>query len=84
MSAHFDRFLAEALTTDRETDDGLDRGELYGLYTSWCLINQLQPESAEALWTALKGRRITPGDNTLAMSGPAALDYIVASSPELA
>lgn len=84
MSAHFDRFLAEALTTDRETDDGLDKGELYVLYTSWCLINQLQPESAEALWAALKSPRITPGDNTLAMSGPAALDYIVASSPELA
>jgi hypothetical protein len=84
MSAHFDRFLTEALTDDRETDGGLDQEELYGLYTSWCLINQSQPEPAEALWAALEGRRIKPEDNTLAMSGPAALDYIVSSSPDLA
>lgn len=84
MSAHFDRFLAEALTTDRETDSGLAKEELYGLYTSWCLINHSEPEPAEALWAALKGHRIKPEDNTLAMSGPAALDYIVSSSPDLA
>ena len=84
MSAHFDLFLAEALTSDRETDGGLDKEELYGLYTSWCLINHRQPEPAEALWTALRGRQIKPSDNTLAMSGPAALNYIVCSSPDLA
>lgn len=84
MSAHFDQFFAEALTTDRETDSGLAKEELYGLYTSWCLINQGQPEPAEALWAALQGRRIKPDDNTLAMSGPAAVDYIVSSSPDLA
>jgi hypothetical protein len=84
MSAHFDRFLAEALTTERETDGGLDKEELFGLYTSWCLLNDCQPEPAEALWEALKGRRIETDDNTLAMSGPAALDYIVSSSPDLA
>jgi hypothetical protein len=83
MNEHFDRFLAEALTTDRETDGGLAKEELYGLYTSWCLMNQHQPEPAEALWVALDGRRIKPDDNTLAMSGPAALDYIVSSSPDL-
>ncbi len=83
MNEHFDRFLAEALTTDRETDGGLAKEELYGLYTSWCLMNQHQPEAAEALWAALDGRRIKPDDNTLAMSGPAALDYIVSSSPDL-
>jgi hypothetical protein len=83
MSAHFDQFLAEALTTDRETDGGLAKEELYGLHTSWCLINQSQPEPAEALWAALAGHRIRPDANTLAMSGPAALDYIVSSSPDL-
>ena len=41
MSAHFDRLLAEALTTDRETDGGLAREELYGLNTSWCLIDEI-------------------------------------------
>lgn len=83
MSTHFDQFLNEALTTFRETDGGLGREELYGLYTSWCHINQAQPESAESLWAALDGRRIKPEDNTLAMTGPAALDYIVSSSPDL-
>lgn len=84
MRAHFDQFFAEASTTDRETDSGLTKEGLYGLYTSWCLINQGQPEPADALWAALEDRRIKPDDNTLAMSGPAALDYIVSSSPDLA
>ena len=44
-ATHFDRFVAEALTTDRETDTGLSPDELYGLYTSWSLINQNQPET---------------------------------------
>ena len=83
MSVHFDRFLAEALTTDRETDGGLAKEELYGLYINWCLINQDPPEPAEALWADLEGHRIKPDANTLAMSGPAALDYIVSSSPDL-
>jgi hypothetical protein len=77
----FDRFLAEAVRTDRETDGGLGPDELYGLYTSWCLINNTQPESPKALWTALKDHRITPERNGLAMTGPAAADYILASDP---
>lgn len=84
MSAHFDRFLAEAQTSDREPDGGLDKEELYGLHTSWCPIHQSQPEPAEALWAALEDHSIKPDDNTLAMSGPAVLDYIVSSSPDLA
>lgn len=83
MSAHFDRFLREAVTTDRETDSGMDKDELYGLYTSWCLINRLEPVSPHNLWTALRGYRIRPDDNTLAMTGPAATDYILASAPTL-
>jgi hypothetical protein len=30
-SPHFDRFLSEALTTERESDAGLGKDELYGL-----------------------------------------------------
>lgn len=83
MNAHFDWFLRESVTTDRETDNGMDKDELYGLYTSWCLINRLEPESPENLWAALQGHRISPDDNTLAMTGPAATDYILASAPDL-
>jgi hypothetical protein len=39
----FEQFIAEALTTERETDTVLGPDELYGLYTSWCLIHKLQP-----------------------------------------
>ncbi|HEX2923260.1 MAG TPA: hypothetical protein VHS28_04455 [Chloroflexota bacterium] len=83
MSAHFDRFLAEAFTTERETDRGLAKEELYGLYTSWCLLNHAEPQPAEDLWAALADHQIRPNANTLAMSGPAAVDYIVSSSPDL-
>ena len=83
MRTHFDQFLQEAVTTDRETDSGMDKDELYGLYTSWCLINRLEPESPQNLWTALKDHRIRPDENTLAMTGPAATDYILSSAPDL-
>lgn len=83
-STHFDRFLLESLTPGRESDAGLCKDELYGLYTSWCLINQVNPEPARSLWTALKEHRINPKRNRLAMTGPAATDYILASSPKLA
>lgn len=82
-STHFDRFLMEAVTTDRETDGGLGADELYGLYTSWCLINQAPPEPPQALWAALKEHRIRPSHNGLAMTGPAATDYILSSVPDL-
>ena len=83
-SPHFDRFLSEALSTERESDAGLGKDELYGLYTSWCLINQDRPQTAQSLWAALKERRINPADNRLTMTGPAATDYILASAPNLA
>lgn len=36
---HFEQFLFEATTPDHETDRPLAPDELYGLYTSWCLIH---------------------------------------------
>jgi hypothetical protein len=82
-ATHFDRFVAEALTTDRETDTGLSPDELYGLYTSWSLINKNQPETPEALRAGLQALGIDPDNNELSMTGPAAADYIVASAPSL-
>jgi hypothetical protein len=82
-ATHFDRFVAEALTADRETDSGLTPDELYGLYTSWSLINTIQPESPEALRAGLKELGIDPDHNELSMTGPAAADYILASAPSL-
>lgn len=82
-TTHFELLVAEALTTERETDTQLTPDELYGLYTSWCLINQTQPEPPAALWASLMELGIDPEDCELAMTGPAAADYIVASAPSL-
>lgn len=80
---HFEDFLAEAVVPDREPGLGLGRDELYGLYTSWCLIHKGQLQSPDALWDALEERGINPDSNNLSMTGPAAADYIVASAPPL-
>lgn len=80
---HFELFVAEALTTERETDTKLTPDELYGLYTSWSLINKSQPEPPAALWASLREQGIDPEDCELAMTGPAAADYILASAPSL-
>lgn len=81
---HFDAFLGEAVKTDPGSDKGLDCEELFGLYTSWCLLSGHRPLSAQALWHALSHKGITPGKNSLSMTGPAATDFIVASAPSLA
>jgi len=82
-TTHFDDFLAQSVSADPGSDTGLNREELFGLYTSWCALNACPPESAEALWHALKEKGIIPGKNTLAMTGPAAADYILSSAPNL-
>lgn len=84
MSAtHFDGLVQDSLNGDPGSDKGLDSEELFGLYTSWCLLTGCPQESAEALWHALESRGIIPGKNTLAMTGPAAADYILSSAPDL-
>jgi hypothetical protein len=82
-ATHFEDFLAEAVVPDREPGLGLGRDELYGLYTSWCLIQKAALQPPEALWEALADRGIDPDNNNLSMTGPAAADYIVASAPPL-
>jgi len=41
-ATHFEQFLAEAVVPDREPGLGLGRDELYGLYTSWCLLHKAE------------------------------------------
>ena len=80
----FDRFLYEAIAADREAGAGLGPDTLYGLYTSWCMVSHSPIASPLALFIALKERHgISPSSNRLAMTGPAATDYILASAPNL-
>ncbi|MCX2747243.1 hypothetical protein OOZ51_05360 [Arthrobacter sp. MI7-26] len=82
---HFDQFLEEATihVYDR-SDSALGRDCFYGLYTSWCLLRRSAPRPESAFWAAMKTKGIHPGGNGLAMTGPAAADYILASCPGLA
>lgn len=82
-TTHFDDFVRDAINSDPGSDKGLGSEELYGLYTSWCVLTGCPLESAEALWLALGRKGIIPGENTLAMTGPAAADYILSSAPDL-
>ena len=84
MSAHFDRFLTEALTDDRETDGGLDQEELYGLYTSWCLLQGLKPKPDTSFRKGMRMCRINVHGGRLRMKGRAAADYILTSYPRAA
>jgi hypothetical protein len=85
------RFLTTCISADPDLDEGLADDELYGVYISWCLLQRLRPEPSEAFWTAMRdlgirdprwGSRglIRPG---LRMTGPAAVDYILARRPVL-
>ncbi|CAM3130914.1 hypothetical protein PSET11_00247 [Arthrobacter ulcerisalmonis] len=80
---HITAFLGESVSADPGAEQGLTRDELYGLYTSWCLLNQQSPSTAHALWAALREHRINPDHNALSMTGPAATDYILSSAPSL-
>lgn len=87
----YSRFLSECITYDPERHAGLRGDEMYGVYISWCLLNSGDPGSSTAFWAATKrqgygprlrraGRYIWPG---LAMTGPAAVDYILSNRPSL-
>lgn len=83
-------FLADSIAR-AEPNHGLTDDELYGVYTSWCLLHREFPASSPVFWAAMRERgipnrrRITKGviRPGLRMTGPAAVDYILASQPSL-
>ncbi|WP_427172272.1 hypothetical protein [Arthrobacter sp. 92] len=81
--SQFNRFLTEATSPAADGHSSLRKDQLYGLYTSWCLLNQSSPEPGSIFWTAMRNLRIRPSTNGLRMTGPAAADYILASYPDL-
>jgi hypothetical protein len=80
--SQFDIFLQEATYLDQTSEHVLDRDRLYGLYTSWCFINQQALSPEDSFWAAMRDR-ISPDHSGLRMKGPAAADYIMASYPGL-
>ena len=88
--SNYCRFLSECIVSVPGKQPGLGEDEMYGLYLSWCLLNSVEPGSAEALSAAaaqeghmrqdMGGRREW---RELSMAGPAAVDYILASQPSL-
>lgn len=84
------RFLSDCIVSTPGRQHGLGEDEMYGVYVSWCLLNAVQPASATALRTAIAQegyQRLDVGGRKewqeLAMTGPAAVDYILASQPSL-
>lgn len=80
----FDQFIEEAtIITDDQSGSALGRDSLYGLYTSWCFLQQCVPEPEAVFWAAMRKKSIQRGRTGLRMKGPAAADYILASYPGL-
>lgn len=82
-NSQYEKFLQESTTADPAADRALGRSRLYGLYTSWCFINQAAPQPEADFWAAMKKKQIHPKRTGLRMKGPAAADYILASCPGL-
>jgi len=40
-AGNFDDFLHEAVSAEPDCDKGLNCEELFGLYTSWCLLGDM-------------------------------------------
>ena len=83
-ATHFERVVAEALTAERETDGQLTPDELYGLYTSWCLLHSITPVGDVTFRSAMQRRGIDLRNSRRRMIGPAAADYILSSYPATA
>jgi hypothetical protein len=84
------RFLSECIVPVPGKQQGLGDDVMYGLYLSWCLLNAVQPASATSLRAAVlrEGHRQQHNGGRrqwreLSMTGPAAVDYILASQPRL-
>jgi len=81
-NSQFDLFLQEATYADQASESSLDRDRLYGLYTSWCYVNEQRAGTESSFWAAMK-HRVSARRNGLRMKGPAAADYIMSSYPRL-
>jgi hypothetical protein len=85
------RFVQDCIAADTHDDHKLTEDQLYGVYLSWCALQAHTPGPCESFWAAMSRLdvherigndhpKLRPG---LRMTGPAALDYILASQPSL-
>jgi hypothetical protein len=88
--SNYRRFLSECIVSVPGKQPGLGEDDMYGLYLSWCLLNAEEPGSAVALSAAATQEGHTQQHiggrsewRELSMTGPAAVDYILASQPSL-
>ncbi len=81
--SHFGRFLAEATIPDPDPTRSLGLDELFGLYISWCQVHHHVPANEADFRSAMKEHGIKVPVPGLRITGPAAMDYILASYPAL-
>ena len=84
------RFVQDCIAADTLDDHMVTEDQLFGVYLSWCTLLGQDPGPSESFWAAMSrlavheqrgdGRHMRAG---LRMTGPAALDYILASRPSL-
>jgi len=79
--SQYDTFLQEATTADPASDRALGRSRLYGLYTSWCFLNQAAPQPEGTFWAAMNKKQIHPRGPGRRQKGPPAADSIRAHHP---
>ncbi|MEZ2390706.1 hypothetical protein AB6813_14410 [bacterium RCC_150] len=81
MRSHFQQFLSEATVRDPGAADLLTPESFYGLYISWCLLHRINPVQGSDFDAGMRRFGIDVHRSGLAMTGPAAADYILASQP---
>ena len=79
--SHFQQFLSDATSPDPDTDSPLGPDCMYGLYTSWCLIQGLAPKSDSSFRAGMRRCGVNLRGTRRRMKGRAAADYILASYP---
>jgi hypothetical protein len=81
--SQYDQFLKEATVSAVASGPAPGPDCLYGVYTSWCLLFHRRPGPENAFWEAMRKKKIRPGKTPLQITGPAAVDYILSTYPDL-
>ncbi|MEV7637783.1 hypothetical protein AB0N71_16605 [Pseudarthrobacter enclensis] len=75
----YNQFLDESTTHDHTSGNTIGRANLYGLYLSWCNVNNHHPGTERSFWAGVTPRVGRSHNNGLRMKGLAAADFILNS-----